>query len=152
AAWLASNTLLLVSGTCLLAVPAGTVLAVLLFRTVVPGQRVWLALLVLILFVPLPVIVSSWQGFLGAGGLVPVSFWVSGVDRPWGTGWGPALWVHAVAAVPWVVCIVGLGLRWVEPELEEEGRLQLPAWLVVWRVTVPRCWPSILAAGLFVAV
>src|SRR5207244_10852172 len=36
-------------------------------------------------------------------------------------------------------CIVGLGLHWVEPELEEEALLQLPPWRVVWHVTLPRC-------------
>lgn len=149
---LTANTLLLVGGTCLIAVPAGTLLAVLLFRTAMSGHRVLLALLVLLLFVPLPVIVSSWQGFLGSHGLLPLGFWASGVDRPWATGWGPAIWVHAVAALPWVTWIVGLGLRWVEPELEEEAALQLPPWRVIWQVTLPRCRALIAAAALFVAL
>jgi iron(III) transport system permease protein len=149
---LAVNTSLLVGATCLIAVPAGTLLAVLLFRTAMPGRRVLLALMVLKLFVPLPVIVSSWQAFLGSGGLLPVEFWATGVDRPWATGWGPALWVHAIAAIPWVTCIVGLGLRWVEPELEDEAALLLSPWGVVWRVTLPRCRASILAAALFVGL
>jgi iron(III) transport system permease protein len=150
--WLAGNTLLLVSGTCLLAVPAGTLLAVLLFRTHLPGRRVGLALVVFLLFVPLPVIVSAWQSFLGSGGLLPLQFWTSGVDRPWATGWGPAIWVHAVAATPWVACIVGLGLQWVEPELEETAALQLPPWRVVCQVTLPRCRASIVAALVFVGL
>jgi iron(III) transport system permease protein len=146
------GTLLLVGGTCLLAVPAGTLLAVLLFRTRLPGRRVAIGLLVLVLFVPLPVMVSSWQGLLGSRGLLPLSLWATGVDRPWATGWGPAIWIHALAALPWVACIVGLGLRWVEPELEEEAALILPPWRVLWRVTLPHCLPSILAAALFVAM
>jgi iron(III) transport system permease protein len=149
---LTANTLLLVGGTCAVAVPAGTCLAVLLVRSALPGRRVLLALIVLLLFVPIPVIVSSWQALLGAGGLLPVALWVSGVDRPWATGWGPAIWVHSLAALPWVVCIVGMGLRWVEPELEEEARLQIPPWQVVWWVTLPRCRASIAAAALFVAL
>ncbi len=149
---LAANTLLLVGGTCLLAVPAGTLLAVLLIRTHLPGRRVLLGVLVLLLFVPVPLIVSSWQALLGAGGLLPIGLWVSGVDRPWATGWGPAIWVHGLAAVPWVACIVGLGLRWVEPELEEAAALQLPPWRVLWEVTLPRCRASIAAAALFVAL
>jgi iron(III) transport system permease protein len=149
---LLANTLLLVGATCLAAVPAGTLLAVLLFRANIPGRRLLLVLLVLFLFVPLPVIVSSWQSSLGAGGLLPSAVWMGGGDRPWATGWGPAIWVHAVAAMPWVVCIVGLGLRWVEPELEEEAALQLPAWRVLWHVTLPGCRVSILAAALFVGL
>ena len=54
-------------------------------------------------FVPLPVVVSCWQSFFGSGGLLPVQFWASGMYRPWATGWGPAIWVHAVAATPWVL-------------------------------------------------
>lgn len=149
---LAANTLLLVGGTCLLAVPAGTMLAVLLVRTTLPGRRVLLAILVILLFVPVPLIVSSWQALLGAGGLLPIALWVSGVDRPWATGWGPSIWVHGLAALPWVACIVGLGLRWVEPELEEEAALQMPPWRVLWEVTLPRCRASIAAAALFVAL
>jgi iron(III) transport system permease protein len=151
-AQLAANTLLLVGGTCLLAVPAGALLAVILVRSELPGRQVLLAVLVLLLFVPVPLIVSSWQAMLGAGGLLPIALWVSGVDRPWATGWGPAIWVHALAALPWVACIVGLGLRWVEPELEEEAALQMPPWRVVWQVTLPRCRASIAAAALFVAL
>ncbi len=149
---LALNTILLVSATCLLAVPAGTLLAVLTFRTCVPGRRLALGLVVLLLFVPLPVIVSSWQGLLGAGGLIPIAAWASGVDRPWATGWGPAIWVHSVAAVPWVTCIIGLSLQWVEPELEETAALQLPPWRVILTVTLPRCRASIAAAALFVGL
>jgi len=149
---LAANTLLLVSATCLLAVPAGVLLAVVLFRSQFPGRYLLIALLVFGLFVPLPVIVSSWQALLGAGGLLPIGLWVSGVDRPWATGWLPAIWVHAIAAIPWVTCIVGLGLRWVEPELEEAALLEIPAWRVLLQVTLPRCWVSILAAVLFVAL
>src|SRR5437763_1651814 len=52
---LAANTLLLVAGTCVIAVPAGTVLALLLFRAQLRGRRALLALLVFFLFVPLPV-------------------------------------------------------------------------------------------------
>jgi iron(III) transport system permease protein len=151
-AWLAANTTLLVAGTCLIAVPAGTLLAVLLFRTGLVGRRLLMAVMVLLLFVPLPVIVSSWQAFLGSGGLLPIELWATGVDRPWATGWGPAVWVHAVAAIPWVTCIVGLGLRWVEPELEDEAALLLSPWRVICFVTLPRCRASILAATLFVAL
>ena len=38
-------------------------------------------------------------------------------------GWPGTIWVHALAAIPWVVLIVGAGLRFVEPELEEAALL-----------------------------
>ena len=52
-----------------------------------------------------------------------------------------------MAALPWVVAIVGVGLRAVEPELEESARLDLPPWEVVLRVTLRRSLGAIAAAS-----
>ena len=41
------------------------------------------------------------------------------------SGWSGAAFIHAVASLPWVVAIVGVGLRGVEPDLEESARLDL---------------------------
>ena len=63
---LARNTLLLTAGTLLLALPAGTLLAVLLYRTDLPGRR-WLRLLLVApLFVPPPLLVAGWEALLSA--------------------------------------------------------------------------------------
>ena len=155
---LAANTFLLAGGTVLLAVPAGTLLAVLLF-----SQRRWAASHRRVLLLALLVVVAlrpaagdraqAGKAPSARAASLPIALWRSGPTRPWATGWGPAIWVHAAAAVPWVVtCIVGLGLRWVEPELEEEAALQLPPWRVVLFVTLPRCRASIVAAALFVGL
>jgi iron(III) transport system permease protein len=64
----------------------------------------------------------------------------------------PAIWVHAVAALPWVVLLVGQGLCWVERELEEDALLVASPWRVLWAVTLPRCRAALFAAGLWVAV
>src|SRR5262245_47801188 len=61
---LAGNTLLLGAGTLLLALPAGLTLAVLLFRTDLPGRAFLRFLLVVCLFIPLPLLVSGWRGCL----------------------------------------------------------------------------------------
>jgi iron(III) transport system permease protein len=60
--------------------------------------------------------------------------------------------VHALAALPWVVLIVGVGLAAVEPELEESALLDIPPWLVLFRVTLRRAIGAIAAAALAVAV
>src|SRR5688572_5404780 len=65
---LARNTAAVVLLVQLLAAPTGVLLAVLLERTDLPGRRIAWALLILSLFLPLPLIVSGWQGVLGAGG------------------------------------------------------------------------------------
>lgn len=149
---LTGNTLLLVVGTLSLALPVGVSLAMLLFRTRVPGRRLGRLLLLLLLFVPLPVAVSAWQALLGPAGLLPVAAWRSPLDRPWATGLIPAIWVYAASSVPWIAWVVGLGLRAVEPELEEEALQQVPPWRVLALVTLPRVRAALLAAALLVAV
>jgi iron(III) transport system permease protein len=147
---LSLNTFHLTAGALALSLPAGLGLAVLLFRTCFFARRFFLFLLALTLFVPLPVLVSSWQGLLGSDGWMPINFWRGSEVRPWATGMGPAIWIHAVAALPWVTFIVGVGLSWVEPELEDEAAQIVGPWRVLAQVTLPRVRASILAAALFV--
>jgi iron(III) transport system permease protein len=160
---LARNTLLLVAGVLSLALPTGIASAVLLYRSDLPGRGLLRFLTVVTLFVPLPLFASAWQAALGTGGwLLPLTAWttppndpVSGSPipwKPWAEGLPAAIWVHAVAALPWVVWIVGQGLRWVERELEEDALLVASPWRVLWTVTFPRCRAAILAAALWVAL
>lgn len=149
---LAANTFALTAGTLAASLPFGVALAVLLFRTAFVGRRFLLFLLMLMLFVPLPVLVSSWQGFFGPDGFLPTSLWINGPGRPWVAGLMAAIWIHAMAAVPWIAVIVGIGLSWVEPELEDEAAQSVGPWRVLLWVTLPRARASILAAGLFVAL
>jgi len=153
---LVNNTLQLVAATVALSVPAGVAAAVLLYRTNLPLRRFLRFLTVLTLFVPLPLFVSAWQAALGPDGLMPLGAW-SGVSppgswQPWAQGMRAAIWVHAVAGLPWVIVIVGQGLRWVETELEEDALTAAAPWRVLWHVTLPRCRAAILAAGLWVAL
>jgi iron(III) transport system permease protein len=149
---LAGNTCLLVAGTLALALPAGIAAAVLLFRTDLPLSRALLSLTILSLFVPLPLLTSAWQAALGAGGWLPGALWPDAAGRPWAEGLGPAVWVHAVAVLPWVVLIVGAGLCWVEGEMEEDALLAAGPWRVVWRVTLPRSRGAVAAAALWVVL
>jgi iron(III) transport system permease protein len=175
---LAGNTATLVLGTLALALPLGIVAAVLLYRTDLPLRRFLRSLTVLTLFIPLPLFASAWQAALGAGGWLPAAIWkappvaawspdhavpvaarspdhaaISGIAwKPWAHGLNAAIWVHAVACLPWVIVLVGQGLCWVERELEEDALLVAPPWQVLWRVTLPRCRAAIFAAGLWVAL
>jgi iron(III) transport system permease protein len=150
--YLARNTLILTTATTALSVPLGICLAVLLFRTSFTGRRCIQFVLVLALFVPLPVLTSSWQGLLGADGWLPMEFWRGAAARPWVTGLGAAIWIHTLAAVPWVAFIVGIGLTWVESELEDEAAQIVGPWRVLALVTLPRARASVLAAALFVVL
>jgi iron(III) transport system permease protein len=161
---LAGNTMFLAVGTLALALPAGTAAAVLLYRTDLPFRNGLRFLTVLTLFVPLPLFASAWQAALGTGGWLPLGIWANPaandpdvsptglVWKPWAQGPGAAVWVHAMAALPWVILIVGQGLTWVERELEEEALTLARPWRVLCKVTLPRSGAALAAAGLWVVL
>jgi iron(III) transport system permease protein len=144
---LAKNSLALVGLTEAIAMPLGILLAVILVRTRVWGRRLWLGILAALLFVPMPLHATAWLGAIGnagrsqAIGAVPILVGIPG-----------AAFVHAVAAIPWIVFLVGIGLRHVERGLEESARLDLPLWRVLWSITLRRSLGAIVAALLAVAV
>ena len=144
---LALETIGLVLTTESIALPPGILLAFLLFRTDVWGRRVLMGFMAVAAFVPLPLHATAWLGAFGnvgraqAFGLSPIL-----VGR-----FGAAV-VHALAALPWVVLIVGVGLAVVEPELEESALLDAPPWRVLIGVTLRRAVGAIAAAALAVAV
>lgn len=161
---LAGNTLGLVLGTLALALPAGTFAAIILYRTDLPGRSTFRFLTILTLFVPLPLLVTAWQSAVGAGGWLSINRWIQvtpddpdltplgSVWKPWVQGIPAAIWIHTVASIPWVILIVGIGLRWVERELEEDALLSAGPWRVLWHVTLPRCRTAFWAAGLWVGL
>jgi iron(III) transport system permease protein len=161
---LAKNTLYLVAGTLFLSLPAGTALAALLYRTDLPLRRTYRFVILWTLFVPLPLFASGWQTVLGSGGYLPLAWWnrsaqvgpafsgPAGPWSPWGAGIGSAIWIHAVAGLPWVVLLVGQGLRWVERDLEEDALTVLPPWRVFLGVTLVRSVAAIGAAALWVSL
>jgi len=144
---LAIQTARLVAATGALALPAGVVLAFLLARTDLWGRRPLAALVALAAFVPMPLTATAWLGALGNAGRAQAMG--LGVVL---AGWPGAAFLHAVASLPWVVAIVGVGLRGVEPDLEESARLDLRPWQVVLRVTLRRSLGAIAAAALAVMV
>jgi iron(III) transport system permease protein len=161
---LAANTVSLVGGTLALALPAGIVGAILLYRTDLPFRRCLRFLTLLTLFIPLPLFTSAWQAALGAGGWLPLSFWntpsaltpgtipAQAVWKPWAEGLAAAVWIHAVASLPWVIVLVGQGLCWVEREVEEDALTVVGPWRMVRLVTLPRSRAAVLAAALWVTL
>jgi iron(III) transport system permease protein len=151
---LARNTIFLAAGTVALALPTGIAGAMLLYRTDLPLRRLFRFVTILTLFVPLPLFTSGWQAALGSGGWMPVPAWSgrAAAWTPWGQGIGSAVWIHAVAALPWVILLAGQGLSWVERELEEDALTLMPAWRVLWHVTLPRAGAALGAAALWVGL
>jgi iron(III) transport system permease protein len=145
-----ANSALLVGGTLAVALPLGIAAAVLLFRTDLPLRTTLQFLTLLALFVPLPVLVSGWQAALGTDGWLPV--WENRPGQPWTTGLGPAICIHSISSLPWVILLVGQGLCWVEGELEEDALLVVGPWRVLWRVTLPRCRAVVGAAAVWIGL
>lgn len=144
---LAIETIRLVISTELIALAVGVPLALFLFRSDVPGRRFLLTLLAISAFVPLPLHATAWLGALGNAGRIQAI----GI-RPILVGRSGAAVIHALAALPWVVFLAGVGYRTVERELEESALTELPAWRVCTRVTVCRSLGFLGAAALAVAV
>lgn len=140
------NTALLVGGTWLVSLPLGAVVAVAVAKTNVPGRKVVERLFVALLFLPLYVLAAAWQAALGQGG------WFVPAGTNLLQGWSGAIWIHGMAAVPWVVLFVTAALKNVPRELEEESLQDTTPGRVLWNVSLRRSCYSLFAAALWIAV
>lgn len=145
---LVRNTVWLVLGTLVISLPLGTLAAVLISRTDVPGRRLAAAGLGAMLLVPVYLQAAAWQAGFGLQGWITLN-WEYGV---WLAGMPAAIWIHGLAATAWVALIVGVALRLVEPELEEQALLDASPARVFRHVTFPACYGAIGVAALWVAV
>jgi iron(III) transport system permease protein len=151
--YLLGNTILLVAGTLIVAMPLGVAIAVLLYRTNVPLRGFLRFVTVLGLFVPLAVSTTAWHSAFALGGWLPTTLAVEDLRPPWLLrGFFPAIWIHATAALPWIILMVGQGLCWVEAELEEDALQTAGPLRVLWHVTLPRCRAMLVAAALWTAL
>ena len=138
------NSTLLAGGALLVSVPLGTLLAVAIAKTSFWGKRLLERSLIALLFVPLYVQAAAWQATAGQGG------WIS--NNRWLTGWYGAIWIHGVAAVPWVVLFVTTTLRRIPRELEEESLQDAAAWRVLLSVSLRHAVAGVVAAALWISV
>ncbi len=134
-----TNTLLLGLSTSSIAIPVGLVLARLCLYSGVVPRVLWLSCLCLV-FVPLFMQVSAWDSAFGKLG------WLINVQLFNGTlanSWAPAIWIHAMAAVPQVALIVWFGLWKSGRAFEDQASLDADQHSVFWHVTLPRILPLI---------
>jgi iron(III) transport system permease protein len=108
----ALNSTILAAGAAAIALPIGTLLAVLIVKLALPGRRIAAAGLGLLLFLPLWVQLSGWDAALGKLGWFTLAF--GGGPRPWLAGMPGAIFIHGVTANPGVALIVGVGLAQVD--------------------------------------
>ena len=150
-AWLLiRNTVALAGGAATLAVPIGAGLAFLLLRTDLPGRTILLVVFGAMLFVPLYLQAAGWDAGFGKQGWY--SFAHGSAAAPILDGWRAAIWIHAMAAVAWVMLITGLGLWLVEPELEEAAMLDASAVNVFLKITARQSAPFVVVAALWILV
>jgi iron(III) transport system permease protein len=144
------NSAILAAGATAIALPLGTLLAVLLTRFDLPGRRVAAACLGVLLFLPLYVQLAGWDAALGKLGWYSLAS--GSMAHPLLVGMRGAICIHALAAIPWVALLVGIGLTQIDPAQEEAALLVVPPRIVLWRITLPQTLPFILAAAIWVVV
>ena len=142
------NTLFLAGTTCAISLPPGVLLGWLLARTDLPGRRAALLLLGVLLFMPLYLQAAAWQAGFGVQGWCTMA---SAAPLRM-EGWTGVIWIHAMAALPWVVLICGAGFRLIEPELEEQALLDGSTAQTFVRVTLRSAAPAVAVAGLWVGI
>ena len=148
--WL--NTGLLAAAAALVAVPLGALAAAAIFKTNVPGGGLAALLFTAMLFLPLYVVAGAWDAGFGIQGWHTLATNPHLAHEPWLAGWRAAIWVHGLAAVPWVVLIVAAGLRTVEAEIEEDAATCTTPPRVLWHITLRRITPAIVVACVWVAI
>ncbi len=145
---LAAHTIFLAGATCAISLPLGAVLGWLLGRSDLPGRKAALVLLGAMLFVPPYLQAAAWQAGFGTQGW----FTLHAGSLPPLEGWAAVVWIHGMAALPWVVLIVAAGFRLVEPELEEQALLDASPRQVFRCVTLPAALPALGVAALWVTI
>ena len=145
------NTFVLATVVTVLAVPAGTLLALALRRRDLPARSFWAVAVLLPVLVPDFVLGYSWLRAYGPAGFTDdlVGWHWAGVQGPAGV-----VAVVAVNAVPlaYLVAAVGLAAR-AEPSAERAARASGAGPVTVLRtVTLPLLRPAIAAATVLVFV
>ncbi len=148
--WLAINSLILAAATCCFALPAGLLLAALLGRTDLRGRRAALFILAALLLMPLYLQTAAWDAGFGRQGWYSVV--LGSLAAPPLVGWRGAIWIHAMAAIPWTTLIIAVGLRRIDPEWEEAALLDAGPSVVFWRITLPHACDSIALAALWIVI
>ncbi len=139
------TTLSVAGGACLVCLPLGTLLAVLLARTNVVGRRPLSLVLLALLLVPLFLQATAWDGGFGR-------LWSRKQLEPLLGGWWASAWIHGLTSIPWVALLVGLGLRNAPPAAEQAALLEGTGWQVFRRVSLAYALPAVLLSAVWVAL
>lgn len=133
------RTVQLAAQSAVIALPLSLLLALSLFRGDFWGRRFLLGMMLAQLFFPLYLQAAAWES--GFGRLGWYSIGTGDLGRPWLTGMWGAVWTHAVAGIPWMTLLLGIGLWAGDREQEEAALLDESRGWVAWRIVVPRLIP-----------
>ncbi len=148
-AWtLARNSILLAAAVVAGSLPVGMLVGWLLARTDLAGRRAMMVLFGLMLFVPLYLQAAAWQAGFGVQGW----FTLAGGYPILLEGWPGVIWIHVMAAIPWVVLIAAVGFRAIDPELEELSLLDASPARVFWSTSLPAARSALGTAAIWVAI
>ena len=118
------NSAILAVGALVIALPVGTLLGVCITRFRLPGRHLAIASIGVLLFLPLYVQLSGWDAAIGKLGWFTLAH--GSLAQPLLAGMRGAIFVHGIAAIPWVTLLIGLGLLQVDPAQEEAALLVAP--------------------------
>ncbi len=144
------NSLLVCFGCMAIAVPIGSTLAVLLMRTDVLGRRALGVALGSQLAVPLYVFAGSWNAGFGSQGWWPLAQVVA-VKFEFAALLA-VIFIHSVAAIPWVSLITACGLIWSQRSLEESALSESGNRAVLLQVVAPGLRPWLILSCFWVCV
>jgi len=130
---LRSCALAAVVTACALAV--GLPLGLLLGRADVPGRRAALLLHALPAFLPPFIVALGWFNLPHGNALF---------------SFAGAVCVETAVFAPILTILVAVGVRGVDPSLEEAGRLTASPWKVATRIVLPAAWPAAALGALLV--
>ncbi len=142
---LARNTFWLLAGTLAVALPAGSSLGLVLARTQVPLRRLGLAVAAGMVVLPLYFHAAAWLAVWGPFGLLALG----GPAQRWFPLLG-SIWIHGLYGAAWVVLLVYLAARRLDPHLEQQALLWRSPWQALWKVDLPQLRPALAAAAAWV--
>jgi iron(III) transport system permease protein len=137
----------------LLAVALGTVLALLITRTDMPGKALVSSLVLIPFFVSPLVLAYSWDTIFGRQGYFTILIRTLGLPTWDLLTLGGMIVVTAMFYAPnaYLQCTASLALS--DPQLEDAARIAgANPFLALWRVTVPLLRPAITFSALFIFV
>jgi iron(III) transport system permease protein len=148
------DTAVLALGVAVSSLAIGVPLAWLVVRTDLPGRRVWGLLAALPLVIPSFVASLALLGMFGPRGMLQQALEPLGVERlPDIYGYWGSLLALTLSTYPYAFLLVAAALRSTDASAEEAARsLGAGRLAVLLRVSLPSLRPTIVAAGLLIAL